>query len=224
MGFYEAWLASAAGELEARRIAVSPKCRLGTDSTVGAWVAALRQPVLAVDFLNFNQNWPWPLPTRCHGEDASKELVNLHAFHMFGNRATEPQFWMHLHNQTTLLHAPAAEDPMQPSRFRCRHAEDSPTAKRVLRRLVAANAAQAVVLTNRSWLTRQYRAYPRSADSNPWDDRQRLDLPDWLYCGVQCVRRCTRNETGADHSQPLEVRVQTQCGPRCQSEWPELSR
>jgi hypothetical protein len=52
------------------------KCRLGTDSTFGAWVAALadetanlaESPALVgVDLLNFNMNWPWPLPNRCHG-------------------------------------------------------------------------------------------------------------------------------------------------------------
>ena len=51
---------------------------------------ALDEPVVAVDLLNFNMNWPWPLNNRCHGNHSDEELNNLHAFHLYGNVAKDP--------------------------------------------------------------------------------------------------------------------------------------
>jgi len=216
LSLYEAWLQSEKGVYEQRKIKASPKCRLGTDSTLGSWVMALRKPVVAVDMLNFNQNWPWPLPNRCHGSEASLELANLHAFHLYGTKATDPAYWLHLHNLTK-RHT-SAIDVQQP-RLRCRHARDSPTARALLSRLMASNKAQKA-MTRGSWLDSVADAFPRSEAANEaalWLDLKRLDPPDWLFCGVLCIRQCKDNELGNSGEAQ-------ECGKRCQGEWPGLRR
>ena len=54
----------------------------GADEAAGA-------PLVAVDLLNFNMNWPWPLPSRSSGPKAFGELHDLHAFHLYGKVAAD---------------------------------------------------------------------------------------------------------------------------------------
>lgn len=63
-------------------------------------------PIIAVDLLNFNMFWPWPLFNRIHGPKRVEELMNLHAFHLHWTVATNASFWMHLHNYSTVIHVP----------------------------------------------------------------------------------------------------------------------
>ena len=145
MELYHVWLESPLGAPVAKAEREAPtaprKCRLGTDSTFGAWLRAHASwtadggrdtsggrggsadprnrtastassavaiandgPIIGVDLLNFNMNWPWPLPNRCHGEHANQELNDLHAFHLYGKVAANPSFWEHLHRHVTLVH------------------------------------------------------------------------------------------------------------------------
>ena len=219
---YKAWLRSekkSADELAKAKRAF--KCRLGTDSTVGAWIAALAdesnaEPLIGVDMLNFNMNWPWPLANRCYGPDAAAELNDLHAFHLYGAVAADPTVWKHLLNishvhelavaanrapATTLSFALGSGE--LPTRLYCRHSHDSNTSASLLREWVAAgvarNATERVDGTTRGrrggWLagleTRRPRHLPR------------VDPSEWLYCGVQC----------------LEGRKEA-----CQRAWPDLRR
>jgi hypothetical protein len=76
------------------------KCRLGGDSTIGLWISFMPQ-VLAVELTMFQANWPWPLQHRCHGEAARSELQGVNVFHLFGNEAVTPYFWLFLLNVTS---------------------------------------------------------------------------------------------------------------------------
>jgi hypothetical protein len=184
---YDSWLDSRAGRRDARRAASSPKCRLGGDATLGAWIAALNESLVAVDLLNFNMNWPWPLYNRSFGADARAQLHNLHAFHLFGAAAANPKLWMALHRTTTIPHEAAqpATDGGLP-RLRCRHGVDAVLARALLDRWVAANASQPRPRRVGRWLTRQVREPPAS----------RLVHPEWLFCGLTCFdqkrSRCQR--------------------------------
>ena len=192
---YERWLRETdLGARELASIRASHKCRLGTDSTFGAWVAALHVPVMAVDLLNFNQNWPWPLPQRCHGDNADAELLNLHALHLYGPSAKDATFWWHLHNQTALTHEAAGVDEPDGAggtpRLRCRHADDARVAKGILDLLLEHNAS--LKQAPHRWLGAQ----------PTFPDERRLDQRDWLYCGLTCKPS----------------------GVRCQREWVDLRR
>ena len=220
--FYEEFLLTKMGREQAARIKTSPKCRLGTDSTTGNWIAALQKPVVAVDILNFNQNWPWPLPNRCHGPQASKELANLHTFHLYGHKASDATYWIHLHNYTTKLHTSGPNENWPNPRLRCRHAPDSSTARALMDRLLSGQVVAEVKPLRPGqlrvgWLNKHAREFPRVPGEDPWRNRTRLDLPDWLYCGVMCLAKCSDLDPGAEGGGK-------ECGQVCQLEWPDLRR
>ena len=224
MAFYEGWLMDTysvrgkGARIRAASHALSKKCLLGTDSTMGAWVMALRAPVIAVDVLNFQMNWPWPLPNRCHGPEAARELSNLHTFHFYGKVASDPRYWLQLHNATT-VHG-AKQRKLSEPRLRCRAAKDSLSAQGLLR-LLASTAKLQVAAPGElagGFLDQQAKVHPRNTHvmtegqgqrviirekherRSWWDDRDRLDPPDWIFCGIKCIG----------------------VGGPCQREWPGL--
>lgn len=50
------------------------KCYIGTDTTIGLLVSFL-PAVAAVDMINFEMNWPWPLPSRCRTVDTEGQAI-----------------------------------------------------------------------------------------------------------------------------------------------------
>ena len=139
---YNLWLATNAAKTDRELNGPTAKCRLGTDSFVGAWISALTDepssntgrvdPLIGVDLLNFNQAWPWPLPLRCHGPNAFNELNDVHAFHLYGGVAADPSMWIHLHNASMHSEAQLLEETVKGPAFRLkaalRHVTHSSTA------------------------------------------------------------------------------------------------
>lgn len=186
MRTYAQWAASPLGRGHASRIRRSHKCFIGGDVTIGGWIGAMHSatshapehaPIVAIDMLNFNMMWPWPLLNRSFGKDAARELDNMHAFHLQGASAADPRVWMHLHNVTTAadeaegtLTTPPHYEPGRP-RLRCRHSRQAHEAARsLLDRWVMANVSQ-----------------PRERSSR-WLDRSTV-LKQWLFCGLACRER-----------------------------------
>ena len=50
-------------------------------------------PLVGIDLLNWDQQWPWPLPFRCHGSNAVEEMSELHAMHLYGKVAVDADYW-----------------------------------------------------------------------------------------------------------------------------------
>ena len=99
--------------------------------------------------------------------------------------ASIPSDWIHLHNITsriaqTTVDASAQHAPL----LRCRHANDSLVAARLLDQWIAAGSAQPRAQPSR-WLRRQVALPPQ----------QRLDPPGWLFCGVTCDAGPARCQT-----------------------------
>lgn len=220
-------LSSPSGKLIVRLDGMDKKCRLGTDSTFGAWLRAhsawdgaegggehqqgsrgggarSSEPIVAVDLLNFNMMWPWPLPDRCHGSNAERELANLHALHLYGKVAKEPTYWAHMHRTATLVHERDAatsnlsSPPRKAPRLHCKHAPDSADASLLLRRWQSEGVA-AKPAGPPGWLERHVKGVGIAKGT-------RLDPAEWLFCGVYC-QGDTVDERGR---------------PRCQRAWPEM--
>lgn len=177
MRFYAHWISSKQGRRHAGRIRRSHKCFIGGDVTMGAWVGAIpHAPLVAVDLLSFNMMWPWPLYNRSFGQNAVRELHNLHAFHLFGAAAADPRVWMHLHNVTTVVHEAELTPPRAVwPRLRCRHARHAQHARELLDRWIAENVSQRRQRAGR-WLER---ASPPTEAPAP--------NMQWLFCGITCL-------------------------------------
>lgn len=192
---YRLWLESPAAldDDEMKRAATASKCRLGTDSTFGALVAALADenagwPLVALDMLNFNMNWPWPLPNRAYGDRAQQELNDLHAFQLYAGASNSPVAWMHLYNISVGHEAmPAASATAEP-RLHCRHAPDALSSAALLRHLVergvARNVSDAPRKRGAGWLARHPHAAPPTSSAQ---QQPRLDPHEWLFCGIECL-------------------------------------
>ena len=203
---YNLWLTTDAAKTDRELNGPTAKCRLGTDSFVGAWISALTDepssntgrvdPLIGVDLLNFNQAWPWPLPLRCHGPNAFNELNDVHAFHLYGGVAADPSMWIHLHNASMHSEAQRLEETVKGPALRlkagapgardaqlyCRHAKDDSIGE----------GAKALL---DDWLTRGVAAngsetptvrMRRKYIGSEWV-RERGKFREWVYCGVRCL-------------------------------------
>ncbi|KAL1507889.1 hypothetical protein AB1Y20_007496 [Prymnesium parvum] len=149
------------------------KCRLGTDSTFGFWVSFLPQ-VLAVDLINFHGAWPWPLPNRCHGQDARYELRGVHAFHLFGNEATDAHWWLYLLNMTD-----DEDPPLQPrTRLNCLEGYSNKT-----RSLVESWVANGVALPRKSSGWMKYALKGQGHGMGRY--------LNWVFCDISCPNPCS---------------------------------